>query len=205
MGKPAEVWERDDMTGVRMLDEARGGVTVREGRSRLLALLRGDTLALILLLGPGHAGWGGLAALTMLGMIPGAVGGVLLLVWAVISLFVCLWSYRWIEERKRRERLAALASAGIPQLASRVVALYSWPASSDREEAVAAEVFALYRQAQQSMEVEKNPRRAREMIEQGLLLADELLTMDSEEGHFLDATTNPDKPKGRLRNTREER
>ena len=157
MGKPAEVWERGDTVGVRVLDEARGGATVRAGRLELLALLREDALALILLLGLGHAGWGVLAALVVLGMISGTAGGVLLLVWAVVSLFACLWSYRWIEEQKRRERLAALASAGIPQLASRVAALYTWPASSAAEEAAAAEVFALYRQAQQSLEVEKDP------------------------------------------------
>ncbi len=127
------------------------------------------------------------------------------MVWAVVSLFACLWSYRWIEERKRRERLAALACAGIPQLASRVVALYSWPASSAAEEAAAAEVFALYRQAQQSLEVEKDPRRAGEMIEQGILIADELLTTNSEEELSPDITTDADKPKSHFRNRREER
>lgn len=191
--------------GVTVLDEARGGATVRAGRLGLLALLREDALALILLLGLGHAGWGVLAALVVLGMISGTAGGVLLLVWAVVSLFACLWSYRWIEEQKRRERLAALASAGIPQLASRVVALYSWPVSSAAEEAAAAEVFALYRQAQQSLEVEKDPRRAGEMIEQGLLIADELLATDSEEERSPDITTDADKLKSHFRNRREER
>ena len=43
------------------------------------------------------------------------------------------------------------------------------------------------------------------MIEQGLLIADELLATDSVEERSPDITTDADKPKSHFRNRREER
>lgn len=145
-----------------------------EGRG-LFPLLREDALSLTLFFGPGLADPMAITALVLLGAISGATGGLLLLLWAVFSFFVCLWAYTWVDERGRQERISALALTGMPRLASRVIALYSLPAFSPDRGARAAEVSALYRQAQQSLEVEKNPRRAYEKIEHGVSLADEIL------------------------------
>ncbi len=164
-----------------MASEAWAITTARKGSPGLLALLREDALALVVIFGPGYAGWGGLTALMVLGVISGAAGGFLMLAWAVVSFLLYLWGYHWLDERKRQERLAALVTVELPRLAERVMALYSRPVSSPEEEPVAAEVFALYWQAQQSLELEKNPRRAGEMIERGVLLADEILTGNLEE------------------------
>ncbi|MDQ4003142.1 MAG: hypothetical protein M3259_04795 [Actinomycetota bacterium] len=138
-------------------------------RGGLLPLLRGDAASLGVFIGPGHVGPFGIVALMLLGTIPGVVGGVLLVVWAVVSLLVCLRGYLWLEERKRRETARALAFTEMLRLAYRVIELYSRPAEGTK----AAEVFALYRQAQQALE-SGDPWRAEEITERGISLADEL-------------------------------
>lgn len=77
-------------------------------------------------------------------------------------------------------------------MASRVTALYSLPASSLNRETKAAEVFMLYRQAQQSLEVERKPRRAHEMTEHGISLADALLAESPTRGLDGDDYVNRD-------------
>ena len=154
---------------------------VKEVRlGRLLPLLRGDAASLAVFFGQGHVGPIGIVALMLLGAIPGVVGGVLLVVWAVVSLLVCLRGYLWVEERKRRERTAALAFTEMLRLASGVIELYSRPASSPAEGTNAAEVFALYRQAHQALE-SGDPWRAEEITERGNSLADELLAGKADE------------------------
>ena len=101
---------------------------VRVGR--LLPLLRGNAASLAVFFGPGHVGPFSIVGLMLLGAIPGVVGGVLLVVWAVVSLLVCLRGYLWVEERKCRETARALAFTEMLRLASRVIELYSRPASS---------------------------------------------------------------------------
>ncbi|MDQ4083746.1 MAG: hypothetical protein M3117_05035, partial [Actinomycetota bacterium] len=91
-----------------------------------------------------------------------------------------LRGYLWVEERKRRERTAALAFTEMLRLASRVIELYSQPTSSPAEGTKAAEVFALYRQAQQALET-GDPWRAEEITERGISLADELLAGKADE------------------------
>ncbi len=146
----------------------------------LLPLLREDSASLAVFSGPGHAGPFVIVVLMLLGAIPGVVGGVLLLVWAVVSLLVCLRGYLWVEERRRRERATALAFTEMLRLASRVIELYSRPTSSPAEGTKATEVFALYRQAQQALE-SGDPWRAEEITERGLSLADELLAGKADE------------------------
>jgi hypothetical protein len=145
---------------------------VRRG-GLLPLLLRGDAASLAVFIGPGHVGPFGIVALMLLGTIPGVVGGVLLVVWAVVSLLVCLRGYLWLEERKRRETARALAFTEMLRLAYRVIELYSRPTSSPAEGTKSAEVFALYRQAQQALE-SGDPWRAEEITERGISLADEL-------------------------------
>ncbi len=94
-----------------------------------------------------------------------------MVVWAVVSLLVCLRGYLWLEERKRRETARALAFTEMLRLAYRVIELYSRPAEGTK----VAEVFALYRQAQQALE-SGDPWRAEEITERGISLADELST-----------------------------
>jgi hypothetical protein len=139
----------------------------------LLPLLRDDAASLTVFFGPGHTGSLGIVALMLLGAIPGVVGGVLLVVWAVVSLLVCLRGYLWLEERKRRETARTLAFTEMLRLAYRVIELYSRPTSSPAEGTKAAEVFALYRQAQQALE-SGDSLRAEEITERGISLADEL-------------------------------
>ena len=69
---------------------------VKEVRvGRLLPLLRGNAASLAVFFGLGYVGPFGIVALMLLGAIPGVVGGVLLVVWAVVSLLVCLRGYLW--------------------------------------------------------------------------------------------------------------
>jgi hypothetical protein len=147
---------------------------VRERNPGTLALFREDTLSLLMFFVPGHAGPAAITALMLLGAIIGVVGGVSMLIWAVASFFVCLWSYHWVEERRQHERAAALALTEMPRLASRVMSLYSRSAYSLDEGQRATEVFALYQRAQHALESEDH-RRAGPMIERGVALADELL------------------------------
>jgi hypothetical protein len=51
--------------------------------------------------------------------------------------------YYWIDERKRREKVATLAITEMPHLASEARALRSRPVFSPVERSRAAEVFAL--------------------------------------------------------------
>ncbi len=158
-----------------MMGANRGSLTISAGGARpgLLPLIREDVLSLVLFSGLGLVGPVAITALVVPGVISGAVGGILLLLWSLLSFFLCLRAYMWMDERGRRRRVLALALAGLPRLASRVVILYSSPVEDSEEEV--AEVFALYRQAQQSLEEGKDPGLAGEMIERGVYLADELL------------------------------
>jgi hypothetical protein len=150
------------------------------GRSpKSLALSREEALSLFMFFVPGHIGSAAITALMLLGTITGVVGGVSMLVWAVVSFFVCLWVYHWIDECGRRERAAALALTEMSRLASRVVSLYSRSAYSSDEGPRSVEVFALYQRAQQALESEDH-RRAGQMIERGVALADELLEKSDE-------------------------
>lgn len=158
----------------------------------LLPLIREDALSLALFFGPGLAGPTAITALMLLGVISGATSGLFLFLWAVFSFFVCLGAYTWVDERGRRERISAFALAGMPRLASRVIALYSLPVSSPDRRTGVAEVFALYRQAQRSLEVERNPWRAHEMIEHGVSLADEILAESPTRGLDCDDYVNRD-------------
>ncbi len=157
-----------------MMGANEGSLTISAGGARLglLPLIREDVLSLVLFSGLGLVGPVAITALVVPGVISVAVGGILLLLWSVLSFFLCLRAYIWMEERGRRQRVLALALAGLPRLASRVVVLYSSPVEESEE---VAEVFALYQQAQQSLEEGKDPGLAREMIERGVYLADELL------------------------------
>ena len=158
-----------------MMRANEGSLTISAGGARLglLPLIREDVLSLVLVSVPGLVGPVAITALVLIGVISVAVGGILLLLWSVLSFFLCLRAYIWMEERGRRQRVLALALAGLPRLASRVVILYSSPVEDSEEEV--AEVFALYRQAQQSLEEGKDPGLAGELIERGVYFADELL------------------------------
>jgi hypothetical protein len=92
----------------------------------------------------------------------------------VASFFVCLRTYNWVEERRRHERAATLALTEMPRLASRVMSLYSRSAYPLDEAQSVTEVFALYQRAEHALEAEDH-RRAGEMIEHAIALADELL------------------------------
>lgn len=157
-----------------------GSLTISAGRARLglLPLIREDVLSLVLFSGPVLVGPVAITALVVPGVISGAVGGILLLLWSVLSFFLCLRAYMWMDERGRRRRVSALALAGLSHLASRVMVLYSSPVEESEE---VAEVFALYQQAQQSLEKGKDPGLAGEMIERGVYLADELLMRSLDE------------------------
>ena len=135
---------------------------------------REDALSLFMFFVPGHVGPAAITALMLLGAITGVVGGVSMLIWAVSSFFVCLWSYHWVEERTRHERATTLALTEMPRLASRIMSVYSRSAYSPDEGQRATEVFALYQRAQHALESEDH-RRAGQMIERGVALADELL------------------------------
>ncbi len=157
-----------------MMRANEGSLTISAGGARLglLPLIREDVLSLVLFSVPGLVGPVAITALVLIGVISVAVGGILLLLWSVLSFFLCLRAYIWMEERGRRQRVLALALAGLPRLASRVVVLYSSPVEKSEE---VSEVFALYRQAQQSLEEGKEPGLAGELIERGVYFADELL------------------------------
>ncbi len=157
-----------------MMRANEGSLTISAGGARLglLPLIREDVLSLVLFSVPGLVGPVATTALVLIGGISVAVGGILLLLWSVFSFFLCLRAYIWMEERGRRQRVLALALAGLPRLASRVVVLYSSPVEKSEE---VSEVFALYRQAQQSLEEGKDPGLAGELIERGVYFADELL------------------------------
>ena len=79
------------------------------------------------------------------------------LLWPAVPFLVNLWGYYWIDERKRREKVATLAIIEMLHLASRVMALHSRPVFSPVERLRGAEVFAMYCQARRSLETEKNP------------------------------------------------
>jgi hypothetical protein len=154
--------------------------TVRERRPGLLALSREDALSLFVFFVPGHAGAAAITALMLLGTITGVVGGILILIWAVVaSFFVCLWSYHWIEERRRRERATTLVLTEMPRLVSKLVSLYSRSAYSPDEAQRVTGVSALYQRAQHALEAEDH-RRAGEIIELAIALADELLEKSKE-------------------------
>ncbi len=157
-----------------MMGANEGSLTISAGGARLglLPLIREDVLSLVLFSGLGLVGPVAITALVVPGVISVAVGGILLLLWSVLSFFLCLRAYIWMDERGRRRRVLALALAVLPRLASRIVVLYSSPVEESEE---VAEVFALYQQAQQSLEEGKDPGLAGEMIERGVYLADELL------------------------------
>lgn len=149
-------------------------LTISAGGARLglLPLIREDLLSLVLFFGPGLVAPAVITALVLAGVISVAFGSILLLLWSVLSFFLCLRAYLWMEERGRRRRVLALALAGLPRLASRVVVLYSLPVEDSEE---VEEVFTLYRQAQQSLDEGKDPGLAGELIERAIYLADELL------------------------------
>lgn len=157
-----------------------GSLTTSAGETRpgLLPLIREDVLSLVLFSGPLLVGPVAITVLVVPGVISGAVGGTLLLLWSMLSFFLCVRAYMWMDERGQRRRVLTLALAGLPQLASRVVVLYSSPVEESEE---VAEVFALYQQAQQSLEQGKDPGLAGEMIERGVYLADELLMRSPDE------------------------
>lgn len=136
----------------------------------LLPLLREAALPLALFSGVAHGGAAVVVGLMVVGVVPGGIGGVMLLVWLVFSLLMSLVGYRRMEERRSRETVSALAVSGMPRFASKVIALYPRPV----EDPVITEVFELYRQAQGSME-EGDYRGAGEAIERGIALADGLL------------------------------
>ena len=94
---------------------------------------REDALSLFMFFVPGHVGPAAITALMLLGAITGVVGGVSMLIWAVSSFFVCLWSYHWVEERRRHERATTLALTEMPRLASRIMSVYSRSAYSPDE------------------------------------------------------------------------
>jgi hypothetical protein len=148
--------------------------TVRERNPVSLALSRDDILSLFMFFVPGHVGPAAITALMLLGTIPGVVGGVSMLTWSVASFFVCLWSYRRVEERRRHERVTTLALTEMPRLASRIMSLYSRSVYLPDEGQRATEVFALYQRAQHALESEDH-RRAGQIIERGVALVDELL------------------------------
>ena len=108
-----------------MSDEVAVNVQTVRGRSPgSLALSREDAVSLFLFFLLLHVGPAALTALMLLGTITGVVGGVSMLVWAVVaSFFVCLWSYHWIEERRRCERATTLVLTEIPRLASKLMSL----------------------------------------------------------------------------------
>jgi hypothetical protein len=158
-----------------MSDEVAVNVPTVRGRSPgSLALSREDALSLFVFFVPGHVGPAALTVLMLLGNITGVVGGVSMLIWAVASFFVCLRTYNWVEERRRHERAATLALTEMPRLASRVMSLYSRSAYPLDEAQSVTEVFALYQRAEHALEAEDH-RRAGEMIEHAIALADELL------------------------------
>ena len=133
-------------------------------------LLREAALPLALFSGVAHGGAAVVVGLMVVGVVPGGVGGAMLLAWSVLSLFVSLVGYRRMEERRRRRAVSVLAVSGIQRLASRAIALYPRPL----EEPAIAEVFELYRRAQESLE-EGDYRGAGEAIERGVALADGIL------------------------------
>jgi hypothetical protein len=158
-----------------MSDEVAVNVPTVRGRSPgSLALRREDALSLFVFFVPGHLGPAAITALMLLGTVTGVVGGVSMLIWAVASFFVCLRTYNWVEERRRHERAATLALTEMPRLASRVMSLYSRSAYPLDEAQRVTEVFALYQRAEHALEAEDH-RRAGEMIEHAIALADELL------------------------------
>ena len=149
-----------------MIGAVAGG-TARQG---LFPLLREAALPLALFSGVAHGGAVAMVGLMVVGVVPGGVGGVMLLAWSVFSLLVSLVGYRRMEERRRRLAASALAVSGMPRLASAIIALY--PRSL--EEPAIAEVFELYRRAQRSLE-EGDYRGAGEAMERGVALADGVL------------------------------
>lgn len=154
--------------------------TVRERGPGLLALSREDALYTFVFFVPGHAGAATITALMLLGTITGVVGGILILIWAVVaSFFVCLWSYHTIEERRRRERATPLVLIKIPGLVSKLVSLYLRSAYSPDEAQRVTGVSTLYQRAQHALEAEDH-RRAGEIIERAIALVDELLEKSKE-------------------------
>lgn len=147
-----------------------GAVAGGTARPGLFPLLREAALPLALFSGVAHGGAATVMGIMAVGVVPGGVGGAMLLVWSVFSLFVSLVGYRWMEERRRSRAVSALAVSGMPRLASAIIALY--PRSL--EEPAVAEVFELYRRAQRSLE-EGDYRGAGEAVERGTALADGLL------------------------------
>lgn len=148
--------------------------------SGVVEVFRRDASTIALFFAPGLAGWVCVLALMLLGAIPQAVGVVLMVFWVVISFALRLEGANRILERKHREAAATETAAKMAGLASRLISLYPLRASSPDEESRMAEAFALYREASQSLE--EDPRRAGEMVERGLLLADELLARTEEGG-----------------------
>lgn len=163
----------------------------------LLPLLREAATPMALFSGVAHGGAAIVVGLMVLGVVPGATGGVLLLLWATFSFFVSLVGYRRMEESRRREKVSLLAVSAMPRLASRVIALY--PRSV--EDPIIVEVFESYRRAQRSL-AEGDYRGAEEEIERGVALADGLLAGEVVGSGYGDATepgalTRDEEAKGR--------
>ena len=136
----------------------------------VLSPLRDSALPLALFSGVAHVGAAVLVGLMVLGAFPGGAGGVMLVLWSLFSLFVSLVGYRRMEERRSGEAASALAAQAMPKLASKVIELYPRPI----EDPAIAEVFELYRRAQEDLE-EGDHRGAGEAIERGMALAEGIL------------------------------
>ena len=135
-------------------------------------LLHEGVPLMVLFFGPGLAGLAVIASLFFSGTVPTVACGLLLMLWTLISSAACIQSFCQLDDRKRREAALKSATKQLLPLASRVISLYSLPACSTAEKSKAAEIFALYRQADESLQ--KNPRTAGDCIERGILLADEV-------------------------------
>ena len=144
-----------------------GAVAVRVG---ILPLLREAALPLALFSGVVHGGAAILVGLMVMGTVPGGVGGMMLVLWSVFSLFASLMGYRRMEERRNVRAVSALAASEMPRLASKVIELYPGPV----EDPAIAEVFELYRRAQGDLE-KGDYRGTGEAIERGMAMADGIL------------------------------
>lgn len=171
--------------GVPAVGRSPGALVTPRGAGPYLALLFGWDLV----------GWACVAGLVFSGAIPGLVGWLPVVLWLPVASVVRLWSADRAWESGHRRWAAALATAEVSRLSARVVSLYSrrTPGRPD-EEAGSDEVFALYRQALWSLEVEGDPRLAGELAERGILLADGLLDEDAPYGSV--SETEPGKEHG---------
>lgn len=155
------------------------------GRPGVWRMLREDAPVLAAFFAPALFGWGGAMSLLLLG-VPGAVGGALMLLLPFASSPAYLWGYRWADGRERRRRGRAFTEERLPPLAARVVALYGWKAPSEPKERARTEVFALFLEAQRTVEAGGNVLEAGEAVERGVEIADGLLGVEARNG--IDAT-----------------